>query len=188
MKLPTASPFSFIRASRSGGGTGLALVLVLCLAGAAVAIALNARAGRATSRTTTTESPRRDIFADLPPDVPKARRGSSDGSGKSRGSSLSKVELPTDEEAWNQAQDYAKRAKLALQEAIAAQDAGARDLAKKKGSEAQELYSRALQSANPWLEALAEQFGRDDPLVQRVDRITSGWAREVMALKKSAGM
>ena len=169
------------------GSSALALILILLLGGTAVVIALNARAkanqAEANLAKARAQGERKDIFGDLPPDVPKERKHQS-----TTLLNQAEVALPTDEAAWNAANDYADRAKIALKEALAAQEVGARDQAKKKGAEAQELYTRALEKATPWLESLAAEYGRDNPLVVRVDKVTSTWAREIVFLKKSAGM
>lgn len=172
------------RSSRGGGPSGAAVAFVVLIAATAVVIALNARSGGKQDAVVQQKPERKDIFADLPPDVPPERGSST----TTMLTDYENVPLPTDERSWNEATDYAARAEIALKEAIAAKNAGATDLAKKKGAEAQELYSRALQAANPWLASITAEYGSKDPLVVRVDRTTSEWAQEIVFLKKSAGM
>ncbi|MFT5290308.1 MAG: hypothetical protein ACI8QS_001048 [Planctomycetota bacterium] len=164
--------------SRSGR-SGVALLILILVGATAVVIGLNANYDNKQD-SAPTEPERPDIFGDIPADVAptrKPRSGSGDGSTYSGGS----IEDTAD---WDAAVEVAGRAEIALREAIAAQDSGAAEQVKQKGRQARELYDRALELANPWLEENAEVYGREHPQVARADRKTRAWVKELVVLRR----
>ncbi len=166
--------------SRSGR-SGVALLIVVLVGVTAAVIGMNANYDDKQANTPT-EPEKPDIFADIPGDeapTRKPRPARGDGSAYSSG--------PIEDTAdWDAAVETAGRAEIALREAIAAQDSGATDQVKRKGTLARELYDRALELANPWLEANAELYGREHPQVARADRKTRGWVKELAVLRQLA--
>lgn len=130
--------------------------------------------------------PEADPFADLPEEVPRALKGVQRAKeGEDPFGNLAGV---TEDEVWQAALAMAKEAEDLITEATRASDAGDRALAKEKGAAAQELLRKAVETTRDWEEALAKERGWDDSQVKAVSRKRTGWNREIMALKKTAGI
>ena len=162
----------------------MAFLVIVLLAATAAVVGWNASQKPAPAPPAD-DGPDLDIFAGVPDDQPRAR---DEGESSSPFADIEAPVREVDPSAWEDALDYARRAEVALREALSAQSAGLRDLARERGAEAQTLYSRALEVANPYLAWIASQYGRNDPTVRDVDRQTQLWAKELVLLRKSTGI
>ena len=145
------------------------------------------------SRNQTDETPPKPAanpFADLPPDLPPGKSApSASGAGSDAGSSpFGDVSSPLADPLWLGAKRKAEDALGLIKEAVAARNAGDAALALRKGKEAQSLLDEALEATSQWEQDLETRLGPDNSIFKRVQKATSGWRRELMALKKTAGL
>jgi hypothetical protein len=128
-----------------------------------------------------------DPFADLPPDLPPGHAPKSKGV-LEKVNPFADVASPTDDPLWVEAKKKGTMGMDMVLEAVRALRAGDRETARSKGQKAQELITEAVHATTEWEQELVEKFGESHSAVKRVQKTTSEWRRELMALKKNANI
>ena len=72
--------------------------------------------------------------------------------------------------------------------AVKAREDRARDEAKRLGAEAQRKLDAAVQSTRRYEQDMTAQYGEKNMGVREIRRIRQRWTREIIALKKTAGL
>lgn len=123
-----------------------------------------------------------DPFADLPPEEPRRRRKDDGAVFAGDPSEILAAET------WTTAVARAEEAEALIRSAYAALERGDRAAARHEGARALELLNRALGDSAPWVAEIEERHGEDHRAVKRARSLREAWTRDVMALKKSAGI
>ncbi len=169
----------------SAGLQAVSLVFVLVLIGGLIYVSSLAKKNEEGAQAATQEEAP-DPFADLEEELPAALRGIKAPQPDS--DPFQELARLSDAEVWQTAIGLAKQGRALIQEAMEARDAGDTDVAREKGKEAQELLRKAVETTNDWEDEIGRAKGFDDPQVKAISKERTGWTRDIMALKKSAGL
>jgi hypothetical protein len=136
----------------------------------------------ARQRAAAAETTPADPFAGLPPEEPRRRRTEASEVFAGDPSEILAAE------AWTTAVARAEEAAALIRAAYAALERGDRAAARYDGGRALELLNQALGESAPWVEEIEARYGADHRAVKRARSQRETWTRDVMALKKSAGL
>lgn len=129
-------------------------------------------------------APKRDPFADVPPEAPPTKTG-----GSSKYTFVSKApDGLTNDENWKAATKIAAEGELLFQEATQAKAAGDVPLLNSKGREARDKLTTAVEMTAAWEEELLEKYGDGNLQVREIMKVRTGWIDKMRWLHKSAAL